>query len=418
MIRKKNKSTDSNIIEMGYKFRIYPTSEQKVFFEKHFGCTRFLYNYFLDLRTKAWKERKESISGFECKRMIPGLKKDLPWLKECNSQSLQQAVLELETGFQNFFNPGLPSGYPQFKKKHHRQSFTVPQHFKTRISNRGKFLLNIPKLKSDIRVQAHREIPGQINNLVISKMSSGKYFVSFSCQVDKQKIPGTDTQCQNQNEIGIDLGLKDTIVTSTGEKIHNPRHLEKSLKKLKKESRRLSRKKKNSNNRKKQRIKLARLHEKITNQRKDFLHKHSFWIVNENQVIYLEDLCVKGMMQNKRLSRHIAGAGMSELIRQIQYKSKWRNRQVVQIGRFEPSSKMCSTPGCTYIKSDLKLSEREWICPKCGILHDRDINAALNILKIGRDYARINACGENNRCFDFKRSFQVGSMKQEPYSVM
>lgn len=415
MIRKRNKSTDPNIIEMGYNFRIYPTPDQKVFFEKHFGCTRFLYNHFLGLRSKTWKERKESVSGYECKRMLPGLKKDLPWLKECNSQSLQQAVLELETAFQKFFDKRLPNGYPQFKKKHHGQSFAVPQHFKTRISGRGNFLLKVPKLKSDIRVQAHREIPGRINNLVISKMPSGKYFVSFSCQVDKREIPGAGIQ--SQGEIGIDLGLKDTIVTSARDKIHNPRHLEKSLKKLKQESKRLSRKKKGSNNRNKQRVKLARLHEKITNQRKDFLHKHSSRIVNENQVICLEDLCVKGMMRNKRLSRHIAGVGMSELTRQIQYKGKWRNRQVVQIGRFEPSSKMCSTPGCTYIKSDLNLSEREWICPECGTLHDRDINAALNILKIGRDYARIEACGENNRCSNLKGSVQVDSMKQEPCLV-
>jgi putative transposase len=415
MIRKRNKSTGPNIVEMGYKFRIYPTLDQEEFFAKHFGCTRFLYNHFLNLRSKAWKERKESVSGFECKRMLPGLKKDLPWLKECNSQSLQQSVLELETAFQKFFDKRLPNGYPQFKKKHHGQSFTVPQHFKTRISSRGNFLLNIPKLKSDIKVQAHREIPGQINSLVISKTSSGKYFVSFSCQVDKKDLLGAGTQ--GQGEIGIDLGLKDTIVTSAGEKIHNPRHLEKSLKKLKRESKRLSHKKKGSNNRNKQRVKLARLHEKITNQRKDFLHKHSSRIVNENQVICLEDLCIKGMIRNKRLSRHIAGAGMSELTRQIQYKGRWRNRQVIQIGRFDPSSKMCSTPGCAYIKSDLNLSEREWICPECGTFHDRDINAAKNILKIGRDYARINACGENNRCSDLKGSVQVGSMKQEPCPV-
>ena len=284
-----------------------------------------------------------------------------------------------------------------------------------RISGRGNFLLNIPKLKSDIRVQAHRDIPGQINNLAISKTPSGKYFVSFSCQVDKRDIPGA--KVQSQGEIGIDLGLKDTIVTSAGEKIHNPRHLEKSLKKLKRESKRLSHKKKGSINRNKQRVKLARLHEKITNQRKDFLHKHSSRIVNENQVICLEDLCVKGMMRNKRLSRHIAGAGMSELTRQIKYKGRWRNRQVVQIGRFEPSSKMCSTPGCTYIKTDLELFDREWVCPECGTLHDRDINAALNILKIGQDIARINACGENDRCSDLKGSVQVGSMRQEPCPV-
>ncbi len=415
MIRKKNIPTDPNIISMGYKFRIYPTPDQEEFFAMHFGCSRFLYNYFLDLKSKAWKERKASISGFTCKRMIPGLKKELPWLKECNSQSLQQSVLELEEAYRKFFDKRLPNGYPQFKKKHHGQSFTVPQHFGVRYSKSDKCLLTIPKLKSDIKVRAHREIPMQINSLVISKTPSGKYFVSFKCQVDKRFLPGACTQ--GQGEIGLDLGIKDSIVTSDGEKVFNPRHLERSLKLLKRESRRLSRKKKGSNNRNKQRIKIARLHERITNQRKDFLHKQSFRIVNENQVICMENLDVKGLMQKKRLSRHVAGVSMGELSRQIQYKAGWRNHQVVQIGRFEPSSKMCSTPGCTYLKADLELSDREWICPECGTLHDRDINAALNILNIGQDIARINACGENNRCPGPKGSGQVGSKKQEPCLV-
>ncbi len=415
MIKKKNKSTDPNIISMGYKFRIYPTPEQEVFFAKHFGCTRYLYNHFLSIRSTAWKESRKSISGLACKKMIPSLKKEFPWMKECNSQSLQQSVLNLESAYQKFFDKGKSSGYPQFKRKHHEQSFTVPQHFKIRISGRKKCLLNIPKLKSDIRVRVHREIPTQRDSLVISKTSSGKYYVSFKCQVDKRTLPGFFTQ--GDTEIGIDLGIKDTIVTSAGEKIHNPRHLEKSLKKLKRASRQLSRKKKGSNNRNKQRVKVARLHEQITNQRKNFLHKLSFRIVNENQVIYMETLNVKGMMANKRLSRHVAGTGMSELTRQIQYKAKWRDRKVIQIGRFEPSSKMCSTPECTYIKSDLKLSDRIWLCPECNSLHDRDINAALNILKIGQDIARINACGENALCPGLMGLGQVDSMMQEPVLV-
>jgi putative transposase len=347
--------------------------------------------------------------------MIPILKKEFPWLKECNSQSLQQVVLNLESAYQKFFDKGQPNGYPQFKRKNLDQSFTVPQNFKVRISGPKKCLLKIPKLQSDIRVRAHRKIPKQINSLIISKTSSGKYFVSFNCQVDKRTLPGF--YLHGDTEIGIDLGIKDTVVTSAGEKIHNPRHLEKSLKKLKRVSRQLSRKKKGSNNRKKQRVKVAILHEQIANQRKNFLHKLSFRIVNENQVIYMETLNVKEMMAKKRLSRHVAGAGMGELIRQIQYKSTWRNRKIQQIGRFEPSSKMCSTPECTYIKSDLKLSDRTWVCQECDSLHDRDINAALNILKIGQDIARINACGENALCPDPKGLGQVDSMMQEPVLV-
>ncbi|MCA1785251.1 MAG: transposase, partial [Desulfobacteraceae bacterium] len=305
--------------------------------------------------------------------------------------------------------------YPQFKKKHNRQSFTVPQHFKTRISKNGNFLLNIPKIKSDIKVNAHREIPGKIESLVISKVPSGKYFVSFKCQIDKTELPGKKNI--PFKEIGVDLGVKDTIVTSDGAKVSNKRHLEQSLRQLKRQSRRLSKKKKGSNNREKQRLIIARLHEKISNQRKDFLHKQSFHLVNENQVIYMEDLDVKGMMGNKRLARHIAGAGMGELSRQIKYKAGWRNRQVHQIGRFDPSSKMCSTKGCTYINSDLKLLDRAWVCLECGTVHDRDINAALNILQIGQDYARINACGEYSQCSGSKELDQADSMNQEPVLV-
>lgn len=415
MIRKKNKSTDSNIVSAGYRFRIYPTPEQEVFFAKHFGCTRFLYNHFLDLRSTAWKENKESVSGFTCKRMLPELKQEFDWLKECNSQSLQQSVLELEEAYHRFFDKKLASRYPQFKKKHNRQSFTVPQHFKTRISKNGNFLLNIPKIKSDIKVNAHREIPGTIESLVISKVPSGKYFVSFKCQIDKNKLPGKKEI--PFKEVGIDLGVKDTVVTSDGVKVSNKRHLEQSLRRLKRQSRRLSRKKKKSNNRTKQRLIIARLHEKISNQRKDFLHKQSFHLVNENQVIYMEALDVKSMMKSKRMSRHIAGAGMSELFRQIKYKAGWRNRQIHQIGRYEPSSKMCSTKGCSYIKSDLKLSDRIWVCLDCGTVHDRDINAALNILQIGQDFARINACGEYSHCSGIKVPDQADSLIQEPVLV-
>lgn len=415
MIRKKNKSTDPNIVSAGYRFRIYPTPEQEVFFAKHFGCTRFLYNHFLGLRSTAWKENKESISGFACKKMLPDLKKEFNWLKECNSQSLQQSVLELEEAYHRFFDKKLPNRYPQFKRKHNRQSFTVPQHFKTRISKNGNFLLNIPKIKSDIKVNAHREIPGTIDSLVISRTPSGKYFVSFKCQIDKTQLSGEKEI--PFKEIGIDLGVKDTIVTSDGVKVSNKRHLEQSLRQLKRQSKRLSRKKKGSSNRTKQRLKVARLHEKISNQRKDFLHKQSFHLVTENQVIYMEDLDVKSMLENKRLARHIAGAGMGEFSRQIKYKAEWRNRQAHQIGRYEPSSKMCSTKGCSYIKSDLKLSDRTWVCLGCGTVHDRDINAALNILQIGQDFARINACGEYGHCSGSNELDQADSLNQEPILV-
>ena len=399
------------MVSFGYKFRIYPTEEQEVFFAKHFGCCRFIYNYLLALRMNAYEKFGKTITGFEAKKQIAILKRTegYAWLKEVNSQSLQEAALDLEKSYQRLFKK--LGKKPCFKKKFNKQTFKIPQHFCFKETKRGNFFLKIPKLKSLIKVKAHRKIEGRIKQITIVKESNGKCFASFNCEVERTKIL-KKKDCR-ENSIGIDLGLASFIATSNGEKKEAPKFLRKSERKLKSAQKKLSRKKKYSSNWNEDRIKVARIHQQVTNQRKDFLHKISFKLVDENQVIYLEDLHVKGMMKNRHLSKSIADASWSEFGRQLKYKAVWRNKKVVQIGRFEPSSKLCSTCGAK--NNDLKLHQRKWMCVHCKSWHDRDINAAKNIIKLGQDMSKIKPVERSTSVFSLKKK-QVGSMKQEPDS--
>lgn len=401
-------------ISKAYKFRIYPTKKQEVFFAKHFGCTRFIYNHLLAERSRSWKEDKKSISGFESKKMISPLKKteEYSWLKEVNSQSLQEAALDLEKSFKRFFKKIGGAGYPRFKKKGIRESFCVPQHFSVDTVN--NFIL-IPKCKEPIKTKFHRSLKNvtKLNSLTISLSPSGKYYVSINVYEEiepKRKLVKKVTK--RTKATGIDLGIKDFLVESNGKKVENPKYLQISERKLKRAQRKLSKKVKGSKNRNKARLKVARLHEKIKNQRSDFLHKETARLVHENQVIYLEDLNVKGMMKNRRLSKAISDVSWGEFARQLKYKAQWNGSVIVQIGRFEPSSKLCSTDGCDFKNQNLKLSDREWTCPKCGITHDRDINAAKNIKKIGRDTAKLKPVEKSANVFSIKK-IQADSKKQE-----
>jgi len=397
---------DDNYIEIGYKFRIYPTEEQKAFFEKHFGCVRFIYNYLLNLRIEAYKKDKK-VSGYEAKRYIAKLKKqeDYKWLSEVNSQSLQEAAIDLDKAYMRFFKK--LAAYPGFKKKRNGKKFKIPQHFY--LSKKG--YLKIPKLKSDIKVNVHRKIEGDINHITISKTPTGKYFASLNCTIAKNKV--FKKKDNKTDKIGIDLGIKSFIVTDKGEKIKAPgflRLLERRLKALQKS---LSRKEKFSANFCKQRKKIAITHEKIANQRLNFLHQLSFKITDENQTIYLEDLNVKGMIKNRHLSKSISDAGWGEFTRQLKYKSIWRDKELVQIGRFEASSKICNV--CDWKNKELKLHQRKWLCQECRTFHDRDINAAKNILKLGQDMSEVKPVEKSTAVFSLKGR-QVGSMKQEPLS--
>ncbi len=399
------------VINKAYKFRIYPNKEQEVFLSKHFGCVRFIYNHLLGVRKDAYHKEGKKLSGLECKKMIPPLKKldEYSWLKEVNSQSLQEAALDLNKAYDRFFKK--LGGYPKFKKKGHRDSFTVLQNFQ--ICADENYIL-IPKLSTPIKTHFHRSFKkvSDFNSITFSRTSTGKYFASINVEEEIVHKKPLLKIAKKTSVVGIDLGLKDFLVESNGRKTNSPKYLRKSEKKLKKAQKRLSRKTVGSNNRIKQRLKVARIHEKISNQRSNFLHNESSRLVCENQVICLETLNVKGMMKNKRLSKSIADSGWGEFIRQLKYKAHWTGSIVLQVGMWEPTSKTCSTEGCSYKKDNLTLSDRNWTCPSCGVHHDRDINAAKNIEKIGREAPELTPVKRMVSVFSIKK-IQAGSLKQE-----
>ena len=351
-----------------YKYRLYPNKEQQEYFAKCFGCVRFIYNRMLSDKIEYYKKTKQKLNNTPAQ-----YKKEFPWLKEVDSLALANAQMNLQTAYNNFFKrPEV--GFPKFKsKKNHYYSYTTNnQGGNIYVSDR---YIKLPKIGL-VRVKKHRDFEGIIKSVTVSKTPSEKYFISVL--VETEHIPMESTGCC----VGFDLGIKDLLITSDGEKKENPKHIKKYEDKLAKEQRKLSHKKKGSNNWNKQRIKVAKIHEKIHNARIDNLHKISSELVSENQVIVSEDLAVSNMVKNHNLAKAISDCGWSELTRQISYKSEWNKRQYIKIGRFTKSSQPCHV--CGYINSDTKdLSVRKWICPNCGTTHDRDINAAINILNEG-----------------------------------
>lgn len=364
-------------IHKAFNFRLYPTIEQEKILASFFGQSRFVYNYFLRKRIDYYAcnkgKEKQSLNYHDTAKMLTELKQqpDTIWLKESNSQSLQQSLRHLDTSYTHFFRDGFK--FPNFKKRNRKQSFSVPQYFNIDTKTN---LLNIPKLPP-IKIVLHREIEGNAKSVNISKTPSGKYFASILCEIEKDV-----KQKQDGGNIGIDIGLKSFLVTSDGETVDAPKFLRKSDVKLARFQQLLSRKVNGSNRRDKARIKVARIHEKISNQRKDFLHKLSYRLVSENQSIFAEDLNVKGIMANPCLAKSVADSGWSEFIRQLKYKSEWNGVYFGQIGRFFPSSKRCNA--CGWINQSLTLKDREWTCQCCGQVVDRDFNAAQNILQFGK----------------------------------
>jgi putative transposase len=361
------------IIHKAYKYRIYPNKEQQVLLEKHFGSARWLYNYALDKKIKHYQKTKKGISRFELQKDIPMLKKaeETKWLKEINSQSLQYSLMCLDNAFTKFFRD--KKGFPKFKNKHGKQSFTCPQNFQV-VNNK----LLLPKFKQGIKIVIDRDIQGKPLLCTVSKTKTNKYFVSV---VTEQVIKVKQKKINKKTAIGIDLGIKDFLVLSDSRKIDNPRVTKKYEANLAKEQRRLSRKKKGSKNREKQKLRVARVYEKIRNSRSYFIHKVTRQLVNESQVntFCLEDLNISGMLRNHKLAKAISDVSWSEFLRQLTYKSAWAGKNIIQIGRFEASSKTCSDCGTT--NSLLTLKDRNWVCGECGCKHDRDINAAINILE-------------------------------------
>ena len=365
-------------INKAYNFRIYPSDKQIEPLAQHFGSCRFVYNYFLRKRIDFYVENKgkekQGLTYHDTAIMLTQLKKtpEYVWMNDVNSQSLQQSLRRLDIAYNNFFNKR--AEFPNFKKKHSKQSFLVPQAFEIDFE---KGLLHIPKFKP-IKIILHRETEGTIKSVNITKTPSGKYFASVLCEIEKVVKPK-----KKGRQIGIDLGLKSFLITSDNERIDSPQYLRKSEDKLAKLQRHLSRKIKGSNRKNKARIKVARIHDKISNQRNDFLHKLSHRLVSENQAIFVEDLHVKGIMANHHLAKSVSDSGWSEFVRQLKYKSEWNGVYFGQIDRFFPSSKRCFS--CGWINESLTLKDREWICQGCNQVVDRDFNAAQNILLFGQN---------------------------------
>jgi len=353
-----------------FKFRLLPTEEQKVLLSKHFGCARFVYNHFLKEKQEHYLTNKESLNYHSCAAALTRLKKteDHIWLNEVNSQCLQTSMKNLETAYHRFFEKN--SGFPKFKKRSNINSFTCPQF----VTLNGPKHIQIVKFKEGIKFINHREIKGKIKSATISRVPSGKHYISILCEIPKQQhLPKTG------KSIGIDLGIKDFIVTSEGQKYSNPRFLKNFESKLKKQKQNFSRKQKDSNRKEKARIKAARTCEKITNSRENMQHQVSSSLIKQYDLIALEDLNVKGMVKNHSLAKAISDVSWSSFVAKLKYKAEWYGKEIVVIERFFPSSKTCNK--CHHIKESLDLSERSWKCPKCDVMHDRDINAAKNILQ-------------------------------------
>jgi putative transposase len=348
-----------------YKYRIYPTEDQSVLINKHIGSVRFLYNLALETKQKAWIGNRIDLNRYDLQKQLKDLKNDLTWLKEINSQSLQVALMNLDAAYLRFFKG--QNNFPRFKSKDRgKQSFTIPQNIKIEDDK-----LIIPKFREGINVVLHRQIKGTIKQATISRTPTGKYFVSILCETGEKCK--TKPKVTEGNTVGVDLGIKDFLITSDGERFENPKHLRKAQSKLKYIQRKYSR-----NKGKRTKHKLVKAHEKVANQRKDFLHKISTKLIRESQSIALENLNVSGMLKNHNLAQSIADVSWSEFNRMLEYKAEWHGVNILRIGHFEPSSKTCS---CGVINKDLKLSDRTWTCKSCGTTHDRDILAACNIKK-------------------------------------
>jgi putative transposase len=361
-----------------YKYACLPTEEQKQLLAKFFGCARFVYNLGLETKQWAWTSQRKHLSGIDLLNQLKEFKDtEAHWLKDCPSQTLQMALRNLESAYTNFFRG---EGFPKFKSKHHRQSIQFPQGVKVDFENSTLFL---PKLK-EVPCIFHRRFQGEIKTVTVSKTPTGNYFVSIL--VENQNPVPKKKPVREETTVGIDLGVKTFATLSCGTSFDNPKYLRGNLKRLRVEQRRLSRRRKKgvkqqSKSYQKQKLVVAKLHEHIKNQREDYLHKVSTKIIRSFDTICLEDLNIQGMMQNGKLALSIGEVGWYKFKTMLQYKAQWYGKNVLCIGRFTPSSKLCSQ--CGEIFKELTLKDRSWTCGSCGTHHQRDENAAINIKNFG-----------------------------------
>ena len=379
-----------------YKYRIYPNREQQELINKHIGCCRYVYNLCLEKKINAYKTSKKNISSFELMKILPSLKKEqeTSFLKEVNSLSLQAAIRNLDSAYQRFFKE--KKGFPKFKsKRNSRQSFQIVQNTHVDFDDKKVF---IPKFKEGIKCRFHRFFDGKIKASTISRTSTGKYYISILIELDEDNP--TKKPIDENQAVGIDLGIKTFATLSNGEEIPNPKNLKNAMTRLKRFQRSLSRKVKGSNNRERARKVLAYQYERVTNRRNDFLEKVTHELVTTYDNICLETLSARNMMKNHRLAQALSDISIGRFNKLIEQKAEWYGVNILRIGRFEPSSKMCS---CGYVYKDLKLSQRVWTCPSCGRRNQRDLLAAQNIKAFAFNKrhntagtAEIHACGDIN----------------------
>lgn len=373
---------------IGHKFRLYPTNEQKDALEKAFGCARWYWNYSLDLCQRTFKETGKGLTRNKIQSLLPGLKKKYEWLKtDIYSQCLQVVALNLSTAYKNFFEKR--AGFPKFKSRRGKQSISYPQNTKIKQD-----CIQFPKL-GDIYCRFTKEVEGEIKMMTISKTPELSYFVSIIVD-DGRELPPLSS---DGKAVGIDVGLLDFCITSDGSKYSNPKHWNKHFKKLKRRQQKLSKKVKGSINRTKARLAVSKVHGKIARCREDFLHKLSRKLVNENQVLAVENLNIKGMVRNHNLAKAINDVGWGMFCTMLKYKTEREGKVYLEVDRFFPSSKTCNN--CLHVVDKMPLDIRQWQCSKCGVQHDRDINAsrnirdeALRILAVGRI---VTASGDNVR---------------------
>ena len=386
-----------------YKFRLYPNKTQQAVLQNHFGACRFVYNHFLELKIKSYKETKKTIGWVDLANELPKMKQqeETKWLKEVSSIALQQAVLHLDHAYTNFFRSG--KGFPMFKsKKFSRKSYTICQTNGCVAVDYGSNRISLPKFQKrktcDNRIKCifSRQLEGTIKQATISQDSDGKYYVSILCELDGD-LP-IKPKISRETARGIDFGIKTFLTFDNGTKIENPLFLKQSLNKLKKRQQELAIYEKETTKYKSKRQQIARLHSKIARQRKDFLDKLTYKLTHDSQVdtICMEDLSMKEMQSQNNINtnRKISDLAWNAFVQMLQYKCDWYGKNLIKIGRFDPSSKTCSR--CGYIKHDLTLDDREWECPECHAKHDRDVNAAMNIKDFAIPNMTFNKKGWND----------------------